>query len=295
LIFQNGRVETDSGILLSTDPIIQRGVQVVTERPKFAIETYDSFGTKLIGAYVLLTNHFEFVTYKRFLKFQDVIANFGGVVKAFMLISQIVIYSYNKNSFLLDLFESLYSSRKIKTLQNDNSSLLTIYSKDGRINQLGTETHRKQIQEKNLDMKNNFYTHSINNTKNKIFAKQPAKLKLLDFMFNYGSHKVLYHKIKNLIWDKLDVKTLFRTQDDVQKLKCLLLSKNEIEILEKVANNKILDTLYIDYLEEDNEMGRLLNMMCLKRKNVLTNFTDEEIIKEYKEIYRKINQLRFRQ
>jgi hypothetical protein len=288
-------VETDLGIVFSSDPIIQLGLQVVNERPKFALETYDSLGTKLIGAYLLLTNHFEFVTYIRFYKFQDVIANFGGVVKAFMLIGQILLYFYTKNSFLLDLFESSYTSRKMNNIKNENSSLLlTIYSKDGKINLLGTETHLKQNIHKTSDMKNNFNIQVKNPTKNKFLLKQP-RLNLLNFMFNYGSHKILYDRIKNLIWDKLDVKTLFRTQDDVQKLKCLLFSKNEIEILENVGNNNILAALNIDYIEEDNEISKLLNMMCFKRKNVRTNFSEEEIIKEYNEIYRKINQLRLRQ
>jgi hypothetical protein len=285
LVFQKGRVETDSGIVFSTDPAIERGINVVNEKPKFALETYDSLGTKLIGAFLLLTNHFETVTYKRFSKLQDVIANFGGVVKSLMLISLILMHSYSKNSFLLNLFESTYPSPKLILSKNETSTVL-LGSKDAKLTQTEPKTLEQNIS-KILDDKSGYVFPIGKNTINNISQIQP-KISFPFFMCNYGKHKKLYRKIKNFILDKCEVKTLLRTQDDVQKLKCLLLNKKEIEVVENVGNNNIISTLNIGNLEEHNEVCKLLNMLCNKREFQTSKYNEEELFREYEDLSRKM-------
>jgi hypothetical protein len=255
----NSVVSRDKGWLLE-DKTEVGNIKIVTYIPDAVPSTIDSLGINLLFNIILYAEHTDTVTYIKYSKIQDVLANLGGVIN-FCKLTWVVLFNitnYFDMSFELYCYSYLNSKNFTIKSNPDQSNLLT--------NNNMNNTNRS-----NLKTQNTINTIKPSNTQT---FNQPVINRGDKFTLKTGFCKYMCSRITGNMRDfnkmniihckirkELEVSGYLRLKEDIYLLKSILFNPEETLIFNQITdfrdvqrifkenNENEVSDVYIDYLK----------------------------------------------
>jgi hypothetical protein len=163
---------------------------------------------------------------RRFTKFQEVLANIGGLFKGICLIALIINYFFFNELFHMNLISSIFPFEDLK--KKRRTSILNYQSPRKNIeitgNMLNLESHNVEATQSNTQNKNFKYLNRPNDLKFKFY-----ELICIQLRKNTGKIKT-FKLAKQYTQNLLCVKSILSKMSEINKVKCLTFNKEQLQL-----------------------------------------------------------------
>lgn len=274
--FKNVEYTTDQGFLmenLKTDYYLQ--LDNIKELYDFRS---DLTGT-ILSCGFRMSNQKD-VYNRQYTKIQDVIAKVGGLVKALLLLVQMMYSNFSKVGYYFFLGEGLFEYDETESDDKGRKGPNSLYIHKNKLNQSSTSTPiidlskgqkiNLKLEEKGIDKKHTGFVKCFKIGLCLCFIKRKKKNK-----------EMLYNRLENYIEDKSDFKNMLNSQEKFEIVKEILFNSDQRVIFDYSTHKIDLDKNHKQSNEYDhqnvmksyeamnsikqNKLGERLKMMFEKK------------------------------
>jgi hypothetical protein len=248
----NSRVSRDKGWLFAEKSEISN-IKVITYIPDAVPSTLASQGINTLFQVVLYAEHTDVLTYIKYSKIQDVLANLGGVIN-FCKLSWVVLFT------ITNYFDISFELYCYTYLHNKSSKIITkkeIYKLNSNNNMTNNNTNRSTL-------KTQYTISPIRQTTSQAKLEGKASVfrtgccryvcsRILGNIRDYNKMTIMHSKIRK----ELEVSGFLRMKEDVCLMKNIFFSPEEMKIfhhivdfreVQKVLKEGYEGDVYLDYL-----------------------------------------------
>jgi hypothetical protein len=256
---------TDRGVLvedLSTEKYLQLD---------YDKELYD-FRSNLNGVIldcVFRMSNKKDIYFRKYIKIQDVLAQVGGLIKAIIIVVQILYSNFSQVAYYFHLLENLFVFNENEKQDPDSSNLKanSVYVHPKRLN---NSSFSSSIYHSNNNLKvtKTIMERKIDKKKTSAFEGFKLGLCLCFISKNNKRHKV-YNKLTNYLEVKSDFKRVLLTQEKLETMKEILLTADQINLFEYYTQKIDLNRNELDRIPDNQSVSKSYETLAAVKQNKL--------------------------
>jgi hypothetical protein len=257
-------VSRDRGWLMSEIDEVSN-IKIIDYIPDAVTSTIERYGINVLFEVILYAVHTDTVTYIKYSKIQDVLANLGGVIN-FCKLSWVILFELtNYFDMSFDLYCYTYLNNKNFTIKTEKENLQTNQTLQNNI------SNRSNIKTINTT---NAIKQTITSKNNSIILFREYKFNLKTGFCKYicsrltGNYKdfnkmdIMHNKIKK----EMEVWAYLRMKEDIYLLKSIMFNPDETIMFNQIVDFRDVQRIFKDSSESNDVYTDYLKASYYTRK-----------------------------
>jgi hypothetical protein len=274
LLFQNIDFISDVGLIMKDQQIISG-----YKRDEFRLEKDQGGNTSPFATLVIELYPNKQIYNRKYYKIQDIAAQIGGIFNGLSIMANLVLFLYNNNTFNYFVVEQLFfhdENQERKSTEKINEKRINNTTNNETLFKINNFTTTEQFRKQDKKM---FKLKPFFQVKNK-----NKKMNLLKSAFIIPRVNCCMKKNQAItdydlfVKSKLNVINILKSHLDVKKIKYILFSEEQINVIDNMKYNMHIDEGFLNYVFDQKISG---NSFVESMNKIMTekNDTNQKLLK----------------